>query len=265
MSRSEIEEKVVRVLKAANRPLSSKEIMRKIEVSSAVLSSVLFELYRKGVVKKVYTDEYDPTRPFDTVSWTLLRERGETKEADTLMSPIRIVLSIPMILHLERMQMLNNFNAIDFFDAYSTVIEASEKDLKVICPVIDAFGMFPIINKIVRVPQFKVRIITELDKSTDLLYFKNIIKDRRLVIADAALTAQTGDYKVKICGAHTKMMIADDKIALVGSFNFSKYHYLVNFDIGFLIYDEKIVRLLSEIFEELWGHVTSEQYRSKLF
>ncbi|RLF00688.1 MAG: hypothetical protein DRJ59_06985 [Thermoprotei archaeon] len=258
-----IKSRIIEVLRAEKKELTSEELRRKLNVSLSQLSIALFELSKEGIVERKYTEEYDPTRPFDTVSWILVREAEEAPSPEILLRKgIRLVFSIPLSMHTVRARLLNRYRALDFLDAYTSVIELAKQEIKIVCPVIDAYGMFPVISKVAKNPQLRVRIITELDKSKDLLYLIEVVSKNRFQVADATKTIRYEDRVRKICGVHTKIVIADDEVALVGSFNFSKYHYFVNFDLGFLILNQEIVGILSKLFDELWNYVTSSKYRS---
>ena len=65
------EEEILSLLKKEGKPLTSEQICRALNIPKHVASSSLFSLLRKGMVKRVYTEDYDPTRPFDTVSWVI--------------------------------------------------------------------------------------------------------------------------------------------------------------------------------------------------
>jgi len=259
-----LKNKILEVLRQFKSPVSSELLRQQLNVDIVLLSKVLFEMYREGIIDRIYTEDYDPTRPFDTVSWRIKSEKAKLKgieherSVDISVQNFRLVLSIPMSLHMERAELLNKYNAIDFFDAYTHVINLAENELKMVCPIIDAYGIFPIINRLTRTSSLKVRILTELDKSKDLEYVTDIVKPSRLLIADASSVIETKKgFMRKIRGVHMKMIVADNKVALVGSFNFSKYHYMVNFDIGFLIYDLPVIELLSNVFEGVWEYISS--------
>lgn len=184
-------------------------------------------------------------------------------------SKIRLVLSLPMSMHKRRGEILDACNAVDFFDAYREVVESAEKELKIMSPFIDAYALYPIADKISKSSNLSVRILTEKDnlaKEGDALYLFAVMKSGGLNIEvrDAKIVAESGvmdavrellsrnSREYKTSGIHAKVVIADSSVALVGSFNFTRFHYLSNFDMGFLIYDKSIVQTLSKIFMEMW-------------
>jgi len=229
-----------------------------------LLAKALYGLYSRGMLEKSYTDDFDPARPFDTATWSLKEKRAWAERSAGVEysrleeQKISIVLSFPIsVEHAERLRMLNRFKALDFNEVYETVVESAEKELKIACPVIDTYGISPILNKLRSSESLKVRIITEMSKSRELEYYVGVVGSERFKVLDASRTSSAGSIRRKVSGVHVKMIVADDEIALVGSFNFARYHYLVNFDLGFLINDRKTVRTLSDYFEYLWSYASS--------
>jgi phosphatidylserine/phosphatidylglycerophosphate/cardiolipin synthase-like enzyme len=52
-------------------------------------------------------------------------------------------------------------------------------------------------------------------------------------------------------------VVIDDELAIVGTFNLTKYHLFVNYDIG-LVVRGPIVKYLSEIFDYLWDYLNKK-------
>ena len=252
----EIKSKIINILHERKEPLSTEQLIKILEVSKQDASRALFELLREGIVEKTYTEDYDPTRPFDTASWRLIKYIGEKKNANYFSKYIHLVLAVPFTMHKQRVAFLNKYEAVDFFDAYSHVVDVAEKELRVMCPIIDEYSFFPLLNKIAKSSDIKVRILTELKKSEALVYLKEVTGGRQIEVLDAAIVEPTAGRK--IFGIHAKLIIADSKIALLGTFNFSRYHYLVNLDLGFLIYEIGTIKKLIMLFDELWNYVLSK-------
>lgn len=286
----QIQKKILRTLKDAKRPLKSSELATVLQVEPPLILKALLDLQKKGIVKRVYTSDYDYNRPFDTVSWTI----QDSKKADNFLnfnvSPefpfekhafsstfeetiegegFRLVLSLPLNMHRKRGEILNLYNAIDFFDAYREVIESAEKVIKIMSPFIDAYSLYPIVDKLSKYTFLSVHILTEKDnlsKEYDLVHLLTVMKEggMNIKVRDAKIVAESEimeDVKeilgresknYKISGIHAKLIIADTSVALVGSFNLTRFHYLSNFDIGFLIYDKYMIKKLSNLFEKMW-------------
>ena len=242
--KSDIEESVASLLKKEREPLKSKDIASALSLDMVTLAKALFSLDRKGIIERVYTDEYDPTRPFDTVSWKYRKEATS--------SSFKLVMTTPISLYETASELLNRYNAVDFADAYNSIIEIADREIKIVCPYIDAYGLYPLVFKIKRNRSIKIRIITEVEKSHDVLYFRDVAKKDRVLIADSSRSETFEQRTRKVAGIHAKMVVADHSAALLGSFNLSRYHYMVNIDLGLLIYDANFVRVLSSLFDELW-------------
>jgi len=257
--------KIVELLAREGKPLTTEDICNRLQISRTTASLILYSLLREGVLQRVYTESYDPTRPFDTASWVVKEEafheraeappsREERKE-----KLMQLVISVPLSMLDKSAQILNQYEALDFHDAYMHIIEYSRWELKVMCPIIDAYALYPLVSKIKANRSLKVRVLTEIEKSKDVLYLLSLTEPDRVDIRDATKIIKYGTIERKGFGIHAKMIIADDEIALIGSFNLAKHHYLVNFDIGFLIHDRLAVRKLSQLFEMLWDYVSSNK------
>lgn len=51
---------------------------------------------------------------------------------------------------------------------------------------------------------------------------------------------------------HTKLMIIDNKIAILGSHNYTMNAFTINHEVSVILKDEQIVKRLSLYFENLW-------------
>lgn len=256
----EIEEKIIQLLRKERRPLTTEYICSELSIPKIVASSALYKLLKNGLIRRIYTDSYDPTRPFDTASWTI-----DEKEAiaEKIHEPkayasayTKLVLSVPLSMLSLRLGLLNKYDALDLHDAYTHVIEIAKNELKIMCPIIDAYALYPLVTKMINSKDLKIRILTELEKSRDVLYLLESLKVRNIEIKDVARSVRYENYERKAFGIHAKLVIADDEVALIGTFNLSRHHYLVNFDLGFLLYDANIIAKLSSIFDELWNYVS---------
>jgi phosphatidylserine/phosphatidylglycerophosphate/cardiolipin synthase-like enzyme len=250
-----LKSQVVEALRRASGPVTSKELLRQLNCDEYELAKVLLKLSSEGVVERVYTKEYDSLRPFYTLSWRLTAPPARAdreREAGGFQPKIQLVASVPVVLNRE--DFLNKYGLVDFSDAYISLIETAERELKIACPYIDEFGASSLITKMRKKTSLTVRVLTELTKSPVLSYYLRLFADRLLVKDFSKVLPSNGEGKaMKLLGLHTKLLIADDSAALLGSFNLSKYHWLVDFDLGVLVHDSTVVLKLSALFEELWG------------
>jgi len=262
----EAEEKILSLLRKEMRPLTTDYIYNKVNIPKFIASSALYSLLKKGLIKRVYTDSYDPTRPFDTASWIATEGEFEAKEsqgtkAESAARHIRLVLSVPLSMISQRATLLNKYEALDLHDAYMHVIEIAKRELKIMSPIIDAYAFYPLVTKILNSRELNIKILTELKKSRDLPYLLGPLKsgNASIEVRDVARSMKYEGYEMKAFGIHAKLIIADNEMALIGSFNLSRHHYLVDFDIGFLISDPETVAELSSIFNALWDYVSANR------
>ncbi len=253
------EKEIIELLTREKRPLTTEYICSKLNMPKSIASSALYRLLKRGIIKRVYTKGYDPTRPFDTATWILEEEIRSTEEALKAEEGIKLgytklVLSIPLSMLDLRTDLLNRYEALDLHDAYTHVIEMAKHELKIMCPIIDAYALYPLVNKMLNSKELRIKILTEIGKSKDVIYLLESLEARNIEIKNVERKARYEGYEKKAFGVHAKLIIADNEVALLGSFNLSRHHYLVDFDIGFLIYDPIIVNKLSSIFDELWNY-----------
>ena len=52
---------------------------------------------------------------------------------------------------------------------------------------------------------------------------------------------------------HTKLMIIDNEIVILGSHNYTMNAFTVNYEVSAIIQDEQVVKRLKLYFENLWG------------
>lgn len=259
---NEIRDKVIRLLRREKRPLTTEYICNKLNLPKSLASLILYNLLEEGAIKRVYTDAYDPVRPFDTASWILKEETYISKEGaeerkKTGFRRIQLVLSVPLTMLSLRSSLLNRYDALDLHDAYSHIIEIAKRELKIMCPIIDAYALYPLVTKIIGSKELRIRILTEISKSRDVLYLLDSLKTRSIEVRDIARVIRYKNYERKAFGIHAKLIIADNEVVLIGSFNLSRHHYLVNFDIGFIVHDKAIASKLSSLFDELWSYDSS--------
>jgi len=242
---------VLSFLRRAKKPLTLKEIQEGTGMNTETLVRALLRLYSQRKVKKKYTCSYDPARPFDTAAWYVADQEEQVKASD--LKWLVPIISVPAQLWRESVEILTEYSAMDLFDAYSLVVESAKQELKIACPVMDSYGILPVINRVKKNPRLKVRIIAELDKSIELVRALPTFKEVGIEVADPSAFSSVSGRRVKVRGVHAKIAVGDERLALVGTFNFSRHHYTVNFDVGFLIEHPRVISFLSSLFEKMWN------------
>jgi len=82
----------------------------------------------------------------------------------------------------------------------------------------------------------KIRVITNSSHLTNILKSLNF-------------EVQGNTFKKKL---HTKLMIIDNKIAILGSHNYTMNAFTINYEVSVIIQDEKVVKRLNQYFKNLW-------------
>jgi len=254
----EIKYKILKILKERGGRIITKVIKEELKVPEVDIARCLYELSDGGFIKKEYTKEYDPTRPFDTVTWALTNksielEKGLIKHEYlgrkaklTKEDRIDVVMTYPTALASFSRELLNDLEILEFSDIFETLIYATKSEVKIISPFIDELMLYPLVKKLNSNPSIRVNILTETDKN---LY--NIMHPGKFVTIKK-LTKREKNKKTKIYGVHAKLIIIDEDVALLGSFNLTRTHLTKNFDLGLLIKDKRIVKKLDFLFKKLF-------------
>jgi len=111
----------------------------------------------------------------------VLRAKEEIEEIKKLMYT-KIVLSIPLSMLSLRTNLLNKYEALELHDAYTHVIEMAKRELKIMCPIIDAYALYPLVTKMLSSKELKIKILTELGKSKDIIYLLESLEGRSIEI-----------------------------------------------------------------------------------
>ena len=51
---------------------------------------------------------------------------------------------------------------------------------------------------------------------------------------------------------HTKLMIIDNKIAILGSHNYTMNAFTINYEVSVIIQEEEVIKRLNQYFQNLW-------------
>ena len=240
-------------------PLSTTELLQFLREQGLSLS--IYELYRiliklesRRIIKRHYDAVFDPLRPAETVKWLLAGERAprQRKEAEAPTQVEIVVTAPPSKPRLSGI--LNKYGIRAFAEVMEELVLSARKELRIICPFIDSFlATLLIKSSDIIEGRVKVRIISEQRDSTTfrtLSYLNRTLKSVEVKFADEYVQLSQGPRKV--FGVHAKALSADDERLVIGSFNLSLPHLMVDFDVGLLVAGP-VVRLFNKIFDELWS------------
>lgn len=254
----DVEKKILNLLASKAQPTSTEDLCAELKIPRDIASAALYSLLKDGLIKRVYTESYDPTRPFDTVSWTLEEKAlGGLRETPfSLEREITLVMSKPFRISDLMTHMLNSYRAVELHEAYNYVIESAKHEIWIMSPVMDVYSLYPLMSKVSKTKDIRIRVLTEFSKSSDFVHATSVRELRNIEVKNAEKFFDQSSRR-KAFGIHAKMVIADVSVALVGTFNLHWIHYVVNFDIGFLIHNKQVIERLRAIFDELWRYVSS--------
>lgn len=252
----EVRREILKVLREATRPLTASQIAARIPLAGQDALQVYAELKgleQKQLVKRVYDEEYDIADPLSTTKWAL-KEQEELEHPLSAALFVQPVITMPPALG-DFKEICTSYGLRHFLDALEEILSEAENSLRIMCPFIDATLLNVMIKaRAVRLGRVEVRIISErrAPSWSTLELLRSTLKNVSVKYADQYDQAT----RKKVLGVHAKMIIADHRSALLGSFNVTVAHVVTNLDIGILIRGP-IVKALVEVFDYVWSRLGS--------
>jgi len=212
-----------------------------------VLVEGLRELEERGIARRVGRP-LDPTKPFATTKWCLTEGPG-TEEP--LGVAIALIANPPVVDAVGEVPP----GVIGLIDSLNTVVCSSERSLRIMMPYLGELLPVAFMQCAARLRTLRLlRVLTEdIDSNRRALE-----RLRRFVPNLEVKYATRISNRVKVKGVHAKVIITDEMQALVGTFNLTQAHLLVNYDVGLLVRG-RIVAVLTGIFDKLWEEESEEQ------
>jgi phosphatidylserine/phosphatidylglycerophosphate/cardiolipin synthase-like enzyme len=224
-----------------------------INVKLSELIDALIALEKEEVVRKIRDEEFDPYKPLTTIKWQLTRP--EILPVETLQPPLEeawIVTSRPIYspLWASLDKILKESKTLTTEEAVHKLILDSENTLRVACPYYDeifASILYKAADRVSRLSE--VRILYE-EENPVLFKIKGLLSN----ISVKSLIRREPVKGLKYVGMHAKLLIADDKEALLGSFNLRAQNIYYNFEVGLLLKGE-LARKLKDLYDAVWDSV----------
>lgn len=240
--------KIIEVLKALGKA-PTLEIVRASGLRWADALRALTLLEGEGVVRRVEILDY--TKPLATAVWALQKPAApETAEGEALGSIISLILNPPLLRDLGRALPAS----MGLLDSLDYIVSSASRSLKVSMPYIGELMSTLFTQHLQDLRRVSLlRVITEDEQGNRraLEPLKSYLPNLEVLYATRRVEG------VKVLGVHLKMIIADEELAIVGTFNLTQAHLLVNYDIGFLLRGS-VVRRLNEIFDVIWNKLAGE-------
>jgi phosphatidylserine/phosphatidylglycerophosphate/cardiolipin synthase-like enzyme len=140
-------------------------------------------------------------------------------------------------------------------DALKAYICGAKREIKIAMPYIGDFLGLLLQECADKLRNVKIRVMTESESAGDVEPLKGYLPMLQAIYATDY--SRAADKPIKVRGIHAKFVVIDDELAIVGTFNLTKYHLFVNYDIG-LVVRGPIVKYLSEIFDYLWDYLNKK-------
>lgn len=224
-----------------------------INVKLSELIDTLIVLEKEEVVRKVRDEEFDSYKPLTTTKWELTRpEVLPVENPQPTSEEIWIVTSRPIYSPLWESlnKILKESKTLTTEEAIHKLVLESENTLRVACPYYDEIFASILYKAADRISSLaEVRILYE-EESPVLLKLKELLSN----ISVKSLIRREPVKGFKYVGMHAKLLIADDKEALLGSFNLRAQNIYYNFEVGILLKGE-LARRLKNLYDAVWDSV----------
>ncbi|MEM0049742.1 MAG: phospholipase D-like domain-containing protein [Zestosphaera sp.] len=241
---------ILRMLKEKGGCAYALEVKEATGMSWRDLVEEITTLESQNLIKK-QGPPVDLTKPIATTKWCISEKSEGGLESIGLGTVVSLILN-PPVLRILRIPPQGSIGLVDSLQGF---VCSASKNLRIIMPYLGDFVSLLFLNCADRLKGLsRMRIITERNQSNYVLLERLKRFFPNLEVAYATKEAMG----VKIEGAHAKLIIIDEDYALIGTFNLTELHLLVNFDVGVVVKGE-VVRILAGVFDKLWDAVKGDK------
>ena len=230
----------------------------------ATVSQIVDALLREelaGVVMRVQDERFDRLRPLTSVGWRVVavpdtpatsavKKEARSNSAEYA-GNVRLVFSQPSFAYSAIEGLKKTTGAMELREAMEFVILSAKRSLRVMSynyDIMFADMLSRYTSQIKSIPT--LTLVADEDKDATrqaLTKIMGLFPQARVKYFYRSSPTQ----RSKTGGVHAKMILADDTQALLGSFNLSSSHTMLNFDAGLLL-DGPIVRDLVSAYDTIW-------------
>lgn len=224
------------------------EIVRETGLSWSEVIKVLTALEGKGVVSRA--EVLDLTKPIATAVWEVRAQAApEPAEGEGIGSVVGLILNPPLLRDLETLPPAS----MGLLDSLSYAVSSASKSLRIAMPYVGDLMSTLFAQHVQDLRRLSLlRVIAEDDWRN-----RQALEPLKLFLPNLEVRYATrrAPGGVKVAGAHLKIIVADEELAIVGTFNLTQAHLLVNYDVG-VILKGGVVRYLTAIFDAIWNKVS---------
>ena len=250
-----IRSRVLEYLKSRGGCAYATEVKEHLGVSWTEVMQALAELEAE---EHIYRDgePLDLTKPIATSRWCTSRSMiEEPMAAEPLGEVVAIVASPALVKRVSRTPLVMGLP--EFLESF--VCSSANDGMRIMMPYLSGLAGYLFARCLDRLSSLKyLRIMTERDESNirTLKRLEQYLSNLEVAYATRyeKESIEGREVWVKVEGAHAKLIIVDDRYALVGTFNLTEVHLLSNYDIGVLVRGPA-VKLIVRLYDELWSSV----------
>jgi len=233
------------------------ELASELRADQNVIVLALLQLAKQGLVYRDDSTTIDYTKPLLTSKWCITSKPAQAPtqpEAPKMLGEVvDLVLSTRLYKDLDGWLTGKDFPGL--IDALKAYICSARREIKIAMPYIGDFLGLLLQECADKLRNVKIRVMTESESAGDVEPLKAYLPMLQAVYATDY--SRAADKPIKVRGIHAKFVVIDDELAIVGTFNLTKYHLFVNYDIG-LVVRGPIVKYLSDIFDYLWDYLNKK-------
>lgn len=239
-------EKVVKYLKERGSACTL-ELVSETGLSWIEAVSTLSRLEREGLIRRV--EVLDPTKPLATSVWKVQeRKGGEQAKAEGLGMVVSLILNPPLVRDLKSAPPAS----MGLLDSLSYIVNSASSELRVAMPYVGGLMTTLFTQHLQELKKLRtLKVITENTQEN-----RRSLEPLAFFLPNLQVRYATRRVNgIKVAGAHLKVIIADRELAIVGTFNLTQAHLLVNYDIGLLVRGNVVAHLCS-IFDAIWDAIS---------
>jgi len=230
------------------------ELASELRADQNVIVLALLQLAKQGLVYRDDSTTIDYTKPLLTSKWCITSKPAQAPtqpEAPKMLGEV-VDLILSTRLYKDLGGWLTGKDFPGLIDALKAYICGARREIKIAMPYIGDFLGLLLQECADKLRNVKIRVMTESESAGDVEPLKAYLPMLQAVYATDY--SRAADKPIKVRGIHAKFVVIDDEFAIVGTFNLTKYHLFVNYDIG-LVVKGPIVKYLSEIYNYLWDYL----------
>jgi len=245
---SDFQKRIIEAIKEFGGCAYPDELAVRLKVDAGTVALALRQLTAQGLVYRLKESVLDFTKPLLTSKWCIAGQQQVQERPEIIGEVVDLIINPKLYQDLGTYTQRMGF--LGTFDALKGYVCSSEVSLKVMMPYIgDLLGVM-LSECIERLSRVEVKVITEIASAGSVEPIKGLLPS--IKVRYATQYTQAGGRNVKVRGIHAKLILVDGRVAIVGTFNLTRYHLYTNYDIG-VVLRGAVANYLDELFETVWA------------